>query len=499
MKLGVIVVTILAAAMLSISASASSPIVTIVIGSKQDTEGQILGEILAQFVEARTPYAVARKTNLGGTLLVFAALRSGAVDAYPEYTGTIDAAILHRQLPFPAIRSEMQRKYRIYVSNELGFNNTYVLAMRATQAKRLGVRSISDLTRYPGLRWGVTPEFMRRSDGLPGLERAYGLRAPNAVDVEKSLAYQALARGRIDVTDAYSTDGQLLRYGFVTLRDDRHFFPQYRALYLVRDDTLDAAPELHGVLQTLAGTIDDRTMTRLNAEVDVDRRSPSDVAASFLKQRFGVTRARPADTTATQLERALVRHVELTIVTVFFCTLIGVPLGVFAARRARAGHAVMKVVGTLQTIPSIALLALMIPLFGIGVLPAIVALVLYGLLPIVANTRAGLTQTPEDLLDAARGIGLSPGQVLTWVQVPIALPFILAGVRTSAVIAVGTATIAALIGAGGLGDFILTGLTLNDPNLLLLGAIPAALLAIVVDEIVYRLERFVRPRGLPPG
>ncbi len=469
---------------------------SIVIASKQDTEGQILAEILAQLIEARTPYTVVRKTNLGGTLLVFQAVRSGSVDAYPEYTGTIDAAILHATLPLSGIRAAMEQRYGIFVSDELGFNNTYVLAMRADTARRLGIRRISDLAAHPDLRWGVTPEFLRRNDGLPGLERAYGLGAVDAVDVEKSLAYQALARGAIQVTDAYSTDGQLLRYGFITLDDDRHFFPEYRALYLVREAALNSAPELRGPLRELAGTIDDRAMTAMNARVDIGRESPDAVAAQFLAQRLHVARARAADSTLSLLLRALGRHIELTFVTVLFAVLLGVPLGIVAAANPRAGRAIMKVVGTLQTVPSIALLALMIPLFGIGVLPAIVALVLYGLLPIVANTLAGLRQIPSELLDAAEGIGLSPRQMLAWVQLPLALPFIFAGVRTSAVIAVGTATIAALIGAGGLGDFILTGLTLNDPAMLLLGAVPAALLAIAVDESVYRLGLLLRPRGL---
>lgn len=481
-----------AAALLFASLAAvdrGAPSAAIVIASKQDTEGQILAEVLAQLVEAQTPYTVVRKTNLGGTLLVFSALESGAVDAYPEYSGTIDAAILHQSLSFAQIRAAMASRYRVYVSDELGFNNTYVLAMRADVARRLDIRTISDLAKHPDLRWGVTPEFLRRSDGLPGLERAYDLSDVNAVDVEKSLAYQALSRGTIAITDAYSTDGQLLRYGFVTIADDRHFFPEYRALYLVREPVLGAAPRLQRILRELAGSIDDRTMTQLNARVDIDHQSPGDVAASFLAHRFGVRRAHAADSTTMLLLRALGRHIELTAVTVLFTILIGVPLGIVAARKPRIGQAIMKVVGTLQTVPSIALLALMIPLFGIGVVPAIVALVLYGLLPVVANTRAGLRQIPTELIDAAEGIGLSDKQVLTWVQIPIALPFILSGVRTSAVIAVGTATIAALIGAGGLGDFILTGLTLNDPHMLLLGAIPAALLAIVVDELVYRIER----------
>ncbi len=464
----------------------------IVIASKQDTEGQILAEILAQLVEARTPYTVVRKTNFGGTLLVFEALRAGAVDAYPEYSGTIDAAILHEPYAFARIREAMRRRYDLFVSGELGFNNTYVLAMSAATAHTLRVAAISDLARHPELRWGVTPEFLRRSDGLPGLERAYGLGTVDAVDIEKSLAYQALARGTIQVTDAYSTDGELLRYRFVTLTDDRHFFPQYRALFLVRDAAMRAAPKVRGILAMLSGAIDGRTMTAMNARVDIDHVSPADVAAGFLMQHFGIRRAGGSESTTLRLLRALGRHIELTLVAVFFSVLIGLPLGILAMRRPRARQAIMKVVGTLQTIPSIALLALMIPLFGIGVLPALVALALYGLLPIVANTLAGLRQVSPELLDAAEGIGLSTRQILLWVQLPIALPFILAGVRTSAVIAVGTATIAALIGAGGLGDFILAGLTLNDPHMILLGAIPAALLAIAVDELVYRIELAVR-------
>lgn len=468
---------------------------TIVIASKQDTEGQILAEILAQLVEARTNYLVQRKTNLGGTLLVFTALQRGAVDVYPEYTGTIDEAILHQSLTYAAIKAAMQRRYDMFVSPELGFNNTYAVTMKLQTARQLHIRSISDLASHRGLRWGVSPEFLHRSDGLPGLERAYGLGDVNAVAMEHSLAYPALADGAIAATDAYSTDGELLRYRFVELVDDRHFFPQYRALYLARGATLRAAPQLRRVFDALAGAINEHTMIALNAQVDVAHQTPAQVAARFLAARYGVRATAAPDHTAALVLRALARHVELTAIAVLFTIILGLPLGLWAAVRPRAGRVIMKVVGTLQTIPSLALLALMIPLFGIGMLPALVALILYGLLPVVANTVAGLRQIPADVLDAARGIGLSTRQSMAWVQLPLALPFILAGIRTSAVIAVGTATIAAFIGAGGLGDFIITGLTLNDPRTILLGAIPAALLAIVVEELIYRVEVAVRPHG----
>jgi osmoprotectant transport system permease protein len=468
---------------------------TIVIASKQDTEGQILAEILAELVEARTHYSVERKTNLGGTLLVFTALQRGAVDVYPEYTGTIDEAILHESLSYPAIVGEMRNRYDMYVSPELGFNNTYAVTMKAQTARLLRIRTISDLASHRNLRWGVSPEFLHRSDGLPGLERAYRLGDVDAIAMEHSLAYPALEDGAIAVTDAYSTDGELLRYEFVELVDDRHFFPPYRALYLARQATVLAAPELRQIFDSLAGAIDARTMTALNAQVDVDHQTPAQVASRFLTRRFGIRRAPVRDETATLVLRALARHVELTVVAVLFTIILGLPLGLWAAVRPRAGRIIMKIVGTLQTIPSLALLALMIPLFGIGVVPALVALVLYGLLPVVANTVAGLRQIPSDVLDAARGIGLTGQQSMAWIQLPLALPFILAGIRTSAVIAVGTATIAAFIGAGGLGDFIITGLTLNDPKTILLGAVPAALIAIGVEELIYRVEVAVRPHG----
>jgi osmoprotectant transport system permease protein len=495
MRRGVAIVLLACAAALCAYARSLPAAPTIVVASKQDTEGQILAEIFAQLIEARTGYRVERKTDLGGTLLVFSALQHAAVDVYPEYTGTIDEAILHQSLNYPAIERAMQRRYGMYVSPELGFNNTYAVTMKLQTARQLHIETISDLASHRSLRWGVSPEFLHRSDGLPGLERAYGLGDVDAVAMEHSLAYPALEDGAIAVTDAYSTDGELRRYPFIELVDDRHFFPQYRALYLARDATMHSAPALRKIFDSLAGAIDSRTMIALNAQVDVDHRSPAQAAASFLASRFGIRSRTVPDRTAALVMRALARHVELTAVAVLFTVLFGLPLGLWAAVRPRAGRVIMKIVGTLQTIPSLALLALMIPLFGIGIVPALVALVLYGLLPVVANTVAGLRQIPADVLDAARGIGLSGRQTMAWIQFPLALPFILAGIRTSAVIAVGTATIAAFIGAGGLGDFIITGLTLNDPRTILLGAVPAALLAIVVEELIYRIELAVRPHG----
>ena len=299
---------------------------TIVIGSKADTEGQILAEILARLIEARTPYAVVRHPNLGGTLLLFEALRSGAVDTYPEYTGTIDQAILHASPRFATLRTTMRRRYGLFVSDQLGFNNTYVLAMKTETARRLGVRRISDLAAHRDLRWGVTPEFLKRDDGLPGLERRYDLGAVDASNVEKILAYQAIAQGRIQVTDAYSTDGELLRYHLTALEDDRHFFPEYRALFLVRESTLRRAPRLRAVLGLLSNAIDDPTMTKMNARVDLERVSPEEVAADFIARRFGGQRARPSDATNTRLLRAFVRHVVLTFSAVLIAMIIGIPL-----------------------------------------------------------------------------------------------------------------------------------------------------------------------------
>ncbi len=473
------------------------------VGSKRFTESYLLAEIAAGTAR-RAGATVTHQQGIGGTALAFRALEEGSIDLYPEYTGTIVEAILQGQskaADVPSLRRALAPR-GIGVSDPLGFDDGYALALPEKLAAEKSLRSISDLARAPDLKFGLSPEFLGRSDGWPGLSKAYGL-APAAVQtLDHGLAYEAIARAAIDVTDAYSTDAKLGRFHLTVLRDDKRFFPSYQAVYLYREDAARRAPESFRALATLAGSIDEKTMIDLNARAEIDQEEFRSVADSFLARRSN--EAPTAVKKRGSLARGLVevvrsegpRHLGLVAAAVLLSTLVGLPLGVVAARSPRLGALLVAATGLVQTIPSLALLCFFIPLFGTGALPALAALFLYGLLPIARNTVAGLAQIPGSLVEAAEAIGLSPRARLLRVLLPMASPTILAGIKTSAVVSVGTATLAAFIGAGGFGAPISTGLNLNDDRLILEGAIPAAGLALLVEGAFSLLERWVVPRGL---
>jgi len=487
---------ILALALVALTLGAAQPRTRVVVGSKPFTEGYVLAEIFSQLLNARG-FEVERSFGLGGTLVCYRALTAGEIDVYPEYTGTIAEAILEMdEAPSTsALDRALREKHGLDLLSPLGFDNTYALAVTRSLAERLRLRTVGDLSAHPTLRAAFSHEFMNRKDGWPGLARAYGL-PQNPAGIEHGLAYEAVAQGKIDVTDVYSTDGDIEKYDLVLLDDDRGYFPVYLAAPLVRDG-LDA--RVKAVLDELGGTIDAATMRDLNAGVLIDRKSFARVAAEFLEER-GLTGPQASARADRGRWRALLSrtatHLELTLVALLAAVLVAVPAGVCIYRFRRISRPVLYATGVLQTIPSIALLALMIPLFGIGVKPAIAALFLYSLLPIVRNTAAALFSIDPVLEKVAVGMGLTRMQRLRHVELPLASPTILAGVKTAAVINIGTATLAAFIGAGGLGEPIVTGLALNDTSLILEGAVPAALLAVATELAFEAIERFVVPKHL---
>lgn len=475
--------------LLALSASAER---TLVVGSKNFTESYLLGEIVAQLLEGEG-FPVSRRFGLGGTLICYEALISSEIDLYVEYTGTITEVILSTAVaPEREAMMEPLAERGLEPLPELGFDNTYAVVLTGDRAAELDLSRLSQLSDLPSLRIAFSHEFLRREDGWLGLRDRYELDQ-QPVGIEHGLAYQALARGSIDVTDAYSTDGDLERYGLVTLEDDRGFFPRYAALPLVREDLPETA---RLAVARLAGRISDERMRRLNAEVVVGKRSFAAVAADFLAAEGFVESPVAAVTWRSELLTNTIRHLQLTFIALGLAVVLGLPLGVLVHRSQRASRAVLYGAGLLQTIPSIALLALMIPVFGIGVLPAIVALLLYSLLPILRATVTALVSVDPLLRRVAVGMGMSDLQQVRYLLLPLALPNVMAGIRTAAVISIGTATLAAFVGAGGLGQPIVTGLALNDAGLILQGAIPAALLAIVTELCFEGLERWLIPAHL---
>jgi osmoprotectant transport system permease protein len=465
----------------------------VVIGSKAFPESWVLGEavtmLAAEAADAR------HAQNLGGTEITFAALASGEIDAYPEYTGTIALVLLHGEASSPeAMRAALAAR-GLAMSAPLGFNDGYAIAASRAAAEKYGLHALSDLARVPDLRFGLTHEFLGRADGFPGLCARYAIAPRDVRGVQHELALGALAAGELDVVDVYTTDAQLDAIGARLLEDDRGFFPRYDAVLLHRADLPSRAPRAFAAIARIDGRIDEAKMRRANARVVIEHASVEDAARALLRDALGDAPVANGNASST-IARETARHLELVAASLVASILVGVPLGVIASRSRMLAAIVVTLAGLLQTIPSLALLALLIPLLGIGAKPALAALFLYGLLPIVRSTHAGLTTIAPSITETAEAIGLPARARLLRVYLPIASPHVLAGIRTSAVIGVGTATLAALIGARGLGDPILQGIALHDTKRVLEGAIPAALLALVIDGVFAIVERALVPRGL---
>jgi len=465
---------------------------TLRIGSKRFTESYILGEVLRQTVEGKT--SVEHRPGLGNTGIVFAALKAGSIDLYPEYTGTIAKEIL--KLDGNPNLDQINRALApqgLGAAVRLGFNNTYALAMREDRASSLAIRTLSDLAKHPDLKLGLSQEFIGREDGWPGLKAAYRLPYAMPSGLDHGLAYEAIAAGKIDVMDIYSTDAKIERYKLRVLEDDRKYFPGYEAVLLYRLEVPKRFPEAWHALQGLQGRIDERRMIRMNAAAELEGKSFAEAAAlldsdgrphSTARRSFFATLFGP------DFWRLTGEHLLLVFVSLAASIAVGVPLGVIAAKVPKSEQIVLGAVGLIQTIPSLALLAFLIALTGtIGTWPALIALFLYALLPIVRNTCTGLTGIVRGMRQAAMALGLEARDRLWLIEVPLALPSILAGIKTSAVINVGTATIAAFIGAGGYGERIASGLALNDNVTLLAGAIPAAVLALLIQSVFEFCER----------
>lgn len=471
------------------------------VGSKRFTESYILGEILV-----RAAGDAVHRPGLGNTGILYAALKTGSIDLYPEYTGTIAKEIL--KLDGGAGLEALNRALAplgLGAAVPLGFNNSYALAMRDERAQALGIRSLSDLAKHPALKLGLSQEFIGRADGWPGLKAAYALPFATPTGLDHGLAYEAMGAGRIDVMDIYTTDAKIERYRLRALDDDRKFFPRYEAVLLYRLDVPQRFPGAWAKLQKLEGRIDERTMIRLNAAAELQGRSFAEAAAlldSGLSSGGDAKRTFTAALFGPDFWRLTGEHLVLVFVSLAASIAVGIPLGILSHKVRAMTQVVLGAVGVIQTIPSLALFAFLIALLGtIGTVPALIALFLYALLPIVRNTYAGLEAVGKGMRQAALALGLSKRDRLWRVEIPLAMPSILAGIKTSAVINVGTATIAAFVGAGGYGERIVSGLALNDNATLLAGAIPAAALALIVQgafEIGERSFGWVaRARGGP--
>lgn len=472
------------------------PASELTIGSKKFTESVILGEILVTLAKSRG-IQIAHRQELGGTRILWNALVKGDIDAYPEYTGTIIEEILAGEgiHDWKSLKQSLE-KLGILMTHPLGFNNTYIIGMKKKRAAELNIKNISDLQNHPQLKLGFSNEFMDRGDGWPSLKIRYGLSHKNVRGMDHDIAYRGLENGTIDAIDLYSTDAEIQYYDLQRLTDDLNHFTEYRAVILYRADLSECSPEFVSSLKLLEGKISEQQMTRMNVRTKLERFPESYVAAEFLSNNFLISIQIKEEGMVNRFLKHSREHLLLVLFSLTAAILVSLPLGIMAARYPKAGQIILGLVGIVQTIPSLALLVFMIPLLGIGGPPALMALFLYSLLPIVRNTYTGIRSIPVPIIESAQALGLPDQAILFRIELPLASRTILAGIKTSAVINVGTATLGALIGAGGYGQPILTGIRLDDIGLILQGAVPAACLALLVQFVFGILDRILIPRGL---
>ena len=469
----------------------------VVVASKKFTESVILADIASQALIS-TGVPARHQRELGGTRLIWQALLQGEVDLYPEYTGTIHqerlGAAKDTQQDLSRMRAALAAQ-GVVMSEPLGFNNSYALGMLESQAERLGVAKVSDLRWHRALKLGFSEEFMQRADGWPGLRTRYSL-PQIAQGLDHDLAYRGLAAGDLDVVDLYTTDAEFTHYHLRALEDDLHYFPDYQAVLLYRADLPKRKPAVTDIVQALSNGINAQTMQAMNAKAKLNKVPEVRIAADFLREKLGITTDVQVDTRTSRLLRYTREHLQLVGISLGAAIILAVPLGIGCAHSPRLGQVILGVAGVLQTLPSLALFVFLIPVLGIGAPPAIAALFVYSLLPILRNTCMGLRGITRSLRESADALGLDTFSRLRLIDLPLASPAILAGIKTSAVINIGTATIGAVIGAGGYGQPILTGIRLDDYGLILEGAIPAAIMALSVQGLFDLAEIWLVPRGL---
>ena len=487
----------------------------LIIGSKIFTENILLAEMLSILLEEKYNFKVVKKFNMGGTKLVFDSLKNRQIDIYPEYTGTGYTMLLKKsgetnpKKTYRIVKSEFLKRFQMIWSLPLGFENTYILAVREKDIRFQNIHSISQLKGHIGsFRLGMGHEFVERKDGFDNFSNRYQLHFPKnqVITMNPALMYSALDNKEVDMIMAYSTDGRIKAFKLKTLKDDKSFFPSYEAAYLTRKDVLKAWPEVQTAFSDLEYNISEKEIISLNNQVDQLDYDLSQTARHFLiKKKLLVEKIQKLQkvhlidyymSKKKYFFKILVEHLVLIFVSLFFALCISIPIGIWATRNSKVEKIVFFLVNTLQTVPSIALLGLLIPFLGIGFMPAVFALFLYSLLPLIRNTFEGIKNVDRNYIEASAGIGLNAWQILIFVQIPLALPIMLAGVRVATVIVVGTATLAAYIGAGGLGDPIFRGIATLDSRLIFLGAIPACLLAVILDMSIAFVEKLIISKGL---
>jgi osmoprotectant transport system permease protein len=456
------------------------------IGSKIFTEGYILSEILAVQLESHH-FPVERMMGLGATGITEEAMKNKKIDLIVDYTGSITQAFFKskEKISTQEIRDRL-KPLGFTISEPLGFNNTYALAVRAAWSEKNKIKTFSQLATLPVVRAAFTSEFTSRPENWPGLKAQYNFKNFDVHEMDHQLAYESVRSDKADVVEAYSTDAKLKEFGLISLEDDQHFFPNYDAVIMTHLDWVEANPEAWKTLQELVGKIPASTMIELNSQVDLEKKSFYDVASGFLGVTSTTSKNWPW---LRELKDSTLEHLTLVLVPVFFALLIGVPLSFFAYKFPRSHSAIGALASIFQTIPALAFLTLLVPLVGIGTVPALTVLFLYAILPIFLSGYQGFASIPEITHLSCQTLGLHGFFKLRKIEFPMAQPAIWAGLQTSLITTVASATLAALIGAGGYGKKIIAGLAVNDMRIVLMGAIPSAVMALIFQFICHRLSQ----------
>ncbi len=481
---------------------------TISVGSRDFPESVLLAEILSSAIENNTDLAVDRKFHLGGVKVCVTAMQANSLDIYPDYTGSLMHNLLGEKSPTEYLddylRTSLEQKYKFSLSDKLGFDNSFVLVVRRDFADKHQLKTLSDLQllmiKEPSLEASLQVafkhSFIARPDGYDQLKTIYGFDFKNLRAMEYNIAYDQLKAGRIDLIDAFSTDSRLLDPSLQVLVDDRSALLAYDSVFVLRDELLAKHPELISVLKLLNNSLSNERIIELNKRVAAGE-TYNKVAQSFLtslgsgSQKALIEPVSRFQQDSRLLLRALKQHLILSLTALLIAIVLGISLGIYISYNAIAARIILAIGSVTQVIPSLALLALLIPIFGLGFKPALVALSIYALLPIVQNTYTGIISIAPEYMDLARSLALKPWTIISKVQVPMALATIIAGIRTSSVICIGAATLATFVGAGGLGDLIKAGIDLNSNYMIALGAVPAAILALSISYALSLIEKRV--------
>ncbi len=476
------------------------------IGGKVFTEQNILVDLIKIYLEDKG-YKTQTQKNLGGTFVAYEALKTGNLDLYVEYSGTSYHTIFKQEKIISENDTylwlkERFKKENIYLFQDLGFSNSYALITVQNQ----NYQTMKDLVKdSPNLTIGFEHEFLSRPDGFSNMLKAYDYNFKNPKTMNVGLMYEALKTKQLDVGIGYSTDGRNKAFNLKILEDNLDFFPKYKAAILAKTSVLQNHKNLESELMALSGLITATDMIQMNYEVDALKKSSNLVAKNFLisKGLIAYSSLKLSHNflglsypEIILIKNKLLEHIEICFIALCFSILIGFSLGVLAFEFKPLKPLVFSFVNLLQTLPSLALFGFLIPFMGIGFWPAMIALILYSILPLVHNVYIGLSEIDLDIIESCQAIGMTKLQILLQVRIPIAMPTLGAGLRTCTAIIIGTATVAAFIGAGGLGELIFQGISSLNHRMILLGAVPAALLALLADTLVHFTMNSLTSKGL---